>query len=197
MATSSQIEQDAGPAAGLAHPRARRRRGAQHARRPLDERLDHHGGQLAGVGLDAGARLGGPTGIGVARGADDREAQRVEHGAEHAAVAERQGADGVAVVGVAQGQERGAPALAPVGPVLEGDLEGLLHRHGAVGGKEEVGVVDRDHGGQGLGQLDHHRVAVAEHGAVGDLARLAARAASSSGTRWPSVLTQREEIASR
>ena len=35
------------------------------------------------------------------------------------------------------------PVDAPVDPVLEGDLERLLDRHRAVGGEEEVGVVDR------------------------------------------------------
>ena len=160
-----------GPA-GLAQRRHVRRLGAEHARGPLDERLNDHGGQLAGVGRHGGARLGRPTRIGVPRGADDGEAQGVEDGAEHPAVPQRQGADGVAVIGVAQGQELRAPLLPPVGPVLEGDLEGLLDRDGAVGRKQEVGRVDRHQRGQGLGQLDHHGVAVPEHGAVGHLAHL-------------------------
>ena len=146
--------------------------GAQHARRPLHQRLDDDGGQFAGMRLDGGAGLVGPARVGVAGRAHDGEAQRIEDGAEHAAVAERERADGVAVVGVAQGQEGGAARLAPVDPVLEGDLEGLLHRHRAVGGEEEVGIVDRHHRGQRLGQLDHDGVAVAEHGGVGHLGRL-------------------------
>ena len=46
---------------------------------------------------------------------------------------------------------------------------------GPVGGEEEVGGVDGDHGGQGLGQLDHHPVAVAEEGGVGHPVELAAQ----------------------
>ena len=60
---------------------------------------------------------------------------------------------------------------AAVHPVLERDLERLLDRARAVGRVEEVRVVDRDDAGQRLGQLDHHRVAVAEHRGVGALAR--------------------------
>ena len=116
--------------------------------------------------------LAAQSGIGVARGAHDREAQRLEHGAEHAAVTERERPDGVAVIGVAQGEEGRAPRLAPVGPVLECDLEGLLHRDRPIPSEEEVGIVDRDHCGQRLGQLDDHGVAVAQHGGVGDLGRL-------------------------
>ena len=86
--------------------------GHQHARRTLHEGLDHHRGQLAGVGLDGRAGLGGPAGVGVAGRAQHREAERVEDRAEDAAVAERERADGVAVVGVAQGEKAGAPVIA-------------------------------------------------------------------------------------
>ncbi len=99
----------------------------------------------------------------------------VEDVGAEAAVAERQRAHGVAVVGVAQGQVAGAAVDALVGPVLEGDLEGLLDRRGAVGGEQEVGAVHGHHGGQGLGQLHHHPVAVAEEGGVGHPVELAAQ----------------------
>ena len=69
-------------------------------------------------------------------------------------------------------RKRGAAVDAAVDPVLERDLEGLLDRHRPIRGEEEVGVVDRDHGGERLGQLDDDRVAVAQHGRVGDLAGL-------------------------
>ncbi len=68
----------------------------------------------------------------------------------------------------ARGQVAGASGHAEVGPVLEGDLERLLDRRRAVGGEQEVRVVDRHHLGQRLGQLDHDAVAVAEQGGVGD-----------------------------
>ena len=147
---------------------------------------------------DRGARLVGPTGIGVAGGADDREAQRLEDGAETPPSPSDREPIGVAVVRVAQRQELGAALDAAVDPVLECDLQGLLHGDRTVGGEEEVGIVHRHHGGQGLGQLDDHACcrcpSIVE---CATLAAWAARAASSSGTRWPRVFTQSEEMASR
>ena len=64
------------------------------------------------------------------------------------------------------------PVDAAVDPVLERDLERLLDGHRAVGREQEVRIVDRHHGGERLGQLDHDGVAVAQHGRVGDLAGL-------------------------
>ncbi len=97
-----------------------------------------------------------------------REAQRVEHVGAEAAVAHRERADGVAVVGAAE-REVGRAAGDPlVGPVLEGDLEGLLDGRGAVRGEQEAGVVDRHPRGERLGQLDGRHVAVAEERRVGD-----------------------------
>ena len=165
-------EQRARLTAGLAEPPHIGRGGAQHARRTLHQRLDDHGGQLLGVGLDGRARLVGPTRVDVAGRAHDGEAQRLEDGAEHAAVAERERADGVAVVRIAEREEARAAVDAAVDPVLERDLERLLDRHRPVGGEQEVRVVDRHHGGERLGQLHHHRVAVAQHGRVRDLAGL-------------------------
>ena len=86
-------------------------------------------------------------------------------GAE-AAVADRERADGVAVVRAAEREELRAPGDAAVGPVLERDLQRLLDRGRAVGREEEVRVVDRHDARQRLGQLDDHDVAVAEHGGV-------------------------------
>ena len=57
--------------------------------------------------------LARPSRVGVARRAHDREAQRLEHGAEHAAVAERERADGVAVVRVAEREEARARRRRP------------------------------------------------------------------------------------
>ena len=103
-----------------------------------------------------------------------REAQRVEDVGAEPAVAEGQGAHGVAVVGAAEGEEAVALRPADVDPVLERDLEGLLDGRRPVAGEQEPGVVDRHHRGQGLGQLDHHPVAVAEQRGVGHPVELVA-----------------------
>ena len=76
--------------------------------RSLDQRLDHHGGELAGVAVDGGHRLVGPAGVVVAGGADHGEAQRVEDVGPEATVAQRERAHGVPVVGVAERQIAGA-----------------------------------------------------------------------------------------
>ena len=81
-------------------------------------------------------------------------------------VAEGEGAHRVAVVGAAEGEEAAALGAADVDPVLEGDLEGLLHRRRPVAREQDAGVVDRHDRGQGLGQLHDHPVAVAEQGGV-------------------------------
>ena len=76
------------------------------------------------------------------------------------------------MVRIAEREEARATVDAAVDPVLERDLERLLDGHRPIRGEEEVGVVDRHHGGERLGQLDDDRVAVAQHGGVGDLAGL-------------------------
>ena len=145
-----------------------------HARRPLHQRLDHHRRQLVGVLVDDVDRHL-EVGVVVEAGRpQDGEPQGVEDVGAEAAVAEGQGADGVAVVGPAEGEEPAALGAADVDPVLERDLEGLLHRRRPVAREQETGVVDRDDRGQGLGQLDHHPVAVAEHGRVGHPVELVA-----------------------
>ena len=125
--------------------------GDQHPGRPLDQGLDHRRGQLGAVLVEGGHRLGDPVRIVVAGGADRREPQRIEQVGAEAAVAHRQRPDGVAVVGPPEGQVGGAAADRPVAPVLEGDLEGLLHRGRPVGGEQEAGAVHRHHLPQGLG----------------------------------------------
>ena len=112
------------------------------------------------------------------------------------AVADRERADRVAVVRPADARKV-VGSVAPVVPVLQGDLQGLFHCRRAVGGEEEVGVVDRHDRGQRLRQLDDDPVAVAEHRGVRARPSWARRASSSSGTWCPSVLTQSDEIASR
>ena len=102
------------------------------------------------------------------------------------------------MVRAAEGEVAIAAGDALVGPVLERDLDALLHGGGAVGREEEVRPVDGHDRGERLGQLDHDAVAVAEQRRVRDAVESApGSASSSSGTRWPSVVTHSDEMASR
>ena len=102
------------------------------------------------------------------------------------------------MVGAAEGQER----------VRAGDAPRLTQYWKAIfracstaaapsDGEQEVGVVDRHHGRQRLGQLDHDAVAVAQQVEWATRPSWSAMAWSSSGTRWPRVLTHSDEMASR
>ena len=73
------------------------------------------------------AREGGCSGCVEVGGPQHREAERVEDRGAEAAVADGEGSDGVAVVRAAEGEEGRATGDAAVGPVLERDLERLLH----------------------------------------------------------------------
>ena len=160
------------PPAGLSEPPDVGRVGAEHARGPLDEGLDDDRGQLACVRLDRGAGLVAPRGLGVARRAQHGEAKWVEDRGLEPAVAERECADGVPVVGVSEREEPVALGSAKVGPVLERDLERLLDGRRAVGGEEEPGTIDGHHDGERLGQLHHLGRTVPEHRRVGHATRL-------------------------
>ena len=140
--------------------------GDQHSGRALDQRLDHGRGQPQVVLVEGGEGLGHPVRVVVSGGAEDVEAQRVEQVGAEAAVAHRQRPDRVAVVGLAESQIGGAVGDAEVVPVLEGDLDGLLHRGGAVGGEQEVRLGHRHYFSQGLGQRDGRGVAVAKQRGV-------------------------------
>ncbi len=140
----------------------RRRIGHQHPRRPLHKRFDHDRRQRGTMFVDQGGGAGERIRGVVAGRADHVEAQRIEQVSAEPAGAHGQRSDGVTVVGVAEGQIPGAAGDATVGPVLEGDLERLLHRRGAVRGEQEVRPVDRHDAGQRLGELDDHAVAVPE-----------------------------------
>jgi len=89
----------------------------------------------------------------------------------------------------------GAPA--DVDPVLERDLERPLDRHRAVGGEGEVGLLDRDHPGQRLGQLDDDRVAVAEHRRVRHPGGLGGEGRIELGDPVPQGVDPSNEMASR
>ncbi len=87
----------------------------------------------------------------------------VEHVGAESPVSHRERTDGVPVVRAAEGEERRAARDPQVHPVLERDLQCLLHRAGAVGCEEEVRLVDGDAARERLGELDHDPIAVAEH----------------------------------
>jgi hypothetical protein len=140
------------------------RRVRDHARRPLDEGLHHHRGDL----LLAHRELPGDV-VGVPRLDPVRfEEQRLEGGVEERHAADRDRADRVAVVGALEADERGLPDVlsAAVPPVLERHLQRDLHR-----GRARVRVEDpvqprrgdpdkppRELGGAAVGEPQHRRV---------------------------------------
>ena len=171
--------------------------GHQHAGRTLHQRLEHHGGELGGVRLDGGAGLGRPRRVGVARSADDGEAQRFEDGAEHAAVAERERADGVAVVGVTQREE----AVRPGTPVLTQYWNAILSACSTAtapsAAKRKWGSSTGTTPARASASSTTTVLPLPSMVEWATRAACAARAASSSGTRCPSVLTHSDEMASR
>ena len=118
------------------------------------------------MGADHRHRGVGPARIVVARCAQDLEPQRVEHVGAESAGPHRDRPDGVAVVRAAESEVAGPGVNSLVRPELEGDLDGLFHGGGAVGGEQEMGFAHRHHRGEGLGELDGDPVAVPEQGAV-------------------------------
>ena len=124
------------------------------------------------MGLDAADHLGRPVRRGIAGRADHREPQRVEDGGAEPPVTEGEGAHGVAVVGVAEGEEPVVARLAAIDPVLECNLQRLLDGDGAVGSEQHVRILHRHHGGERLGELDRGTTAVPEQRRVGHPAQL-------------------------
>ena len=106
--------------------------------------------------------------------------------------------DGVAVVGAAEGQVAVAPGDALVRPVLERDLQRLLDGRGAVAGEEEVGLVDRARPAASASASSIATVlplpSIVEWATRSSWSR---SGSSSSGTRWPRVVTHSDEMASR
>ena len=139
-------EQHAGVLASGAEAADLVRFGHMDARRALHQRLDNDRGQAAGIGSQRRQGPLQPVRRRVARGAHHTgKTEQVEQLGPEPAGADRQRADRVAVIGVAQGQVGRPLRLASIPPVLEGDLQGLLDRGGAVGREQEAGVVDRHH----------------------------------------------------
>ena len=87
--------------------------------------------------------------------------------------------------------------FAPVDPVLKGHLERLLDGRRAVGGEEEVRPVDRHHARRASASSTTTALPLPNMVAWATRPSWSTRAASSSGTRWPSVFTHSEEMASR
>ena len=139
-------------------------------RRALDERFDDDGGDLAVVEVEDALEL---------RGVARRDVMRVEEKRAVALVeeldaADRDGADRVAVVGVAQGHVGAPLGLALLRPELERHLERDLRR-GRPGVRIEDALETRRRDlNQALGQLSGERVSQAEHGGVGDPVELIA-----------------------
>ena len=176
-----------------------RRIGHPHAGGALHERLDDHRGQLVGVGRDQGAGGVGPARVVVARGPQDGEAQRIEDVGAEPAGAEGDRAHGVAVVGAcpsARYRVRVGDAL--VGPELERDLERLLHRGRAVGGEQEVRFRHRAPAAPAPRPARSWPGCRCRACVVWATRSSCSRTAwSSSGTRWPRVVTHSDEMASR
>ncbi|MCY1513039.1 hypothetical protein D9M68_475200 [compost metagenome] len=128
-----------------------------------DRRLQFVG---AGQGVGLGAAAGGHPVLG--RRGDLRIV--LEHGLEgrgqRGVAGHRQGAHGRAVVGRLAADEHLALRLAPVEPVLAGDLQRRLHRLGATGGKEHPVETPAGEVHQALGEVQ--RRLVLELGAVGE-----------------------------
>jgi hypothetical protein len=133
-----------------------------HAGGTLHERLDDHRRELGRVSHDELDRRVEARGIVECGRADHGKPQGVEDVGAESVVANGKRAHRVAVISAAE-REKGAPRSPEVRPVLERDLQGLFHRRRAVGCIEKVRVVDGHDARQGLGELDHRTVPVAEH----------------------------------
>jgi hypothetical protein len=117
------------------------------------------------LGNHAGGRFETPRFREAGR-AQDGKAQGVEQLGPEPAVADRERPDRVAVVRASEREERRATGDTAIVPVLERDLQRLLHGGRAIGRVEEMRIVDGNDGGECLRQLDDDAIAVPEHGRV-------------------------------
>ena len=129
----------------------------------------------------------------------DVEQQRAVELVEEVDAADRDRADRVAVVGLAQADELGAPRLAAaLLPVLEGHLERDLDGGRAVVGVEDAAQPGRARSHQPRGELDRPPGARGRASSSARRGRAASRiAASMRGWRWPWTLHQSDETPSR
>ena len=105
--------------------------------------------------------------------------------------------DRVAVIGAPDREERRLALDALVRPVLVGDLRRLLDRGSAVGGKQEPRILDGNHFGKRLRELDHDAAAVAEHRRVRDTTELLAHGLVELGNSVAERAHQTDEMASK
>ena len=102
-----------------------------HAARPLDDGLNNHGGDGAGLGGQQGVQrrlrrvVAGQVGDQLARDHALEGGVEAVHG-----IAQRHGREGIAVIAAAEAEELLATRLALVVPVLGGDLQRDLDRDG-------------------------------------------------------------------
>ena len=138
----------------------------------LDQRLDDHRRDLLAVGGEDALEVGGVAGLGGV----GLEEQRPVGGVEEVDAADRDRADRVAVVGLAQVDEGGAAGVlaAALVLVLEGHLQRDLGRGRAGVRVEDAGEAGRGDLDQARGQLGGAGVGEAEHGRVGDAVELLA-----------------------
>ena len=144
----------------------------QHPGCALDQRLDDHRGDLLLVGGEDPLQVGGVAGLGRV----GLEEQRPVGGVEEVDAPDGDRADRVAVVGIAQVDERGAPPVlaAALLLVLEGHLQRDLGRGRAGLRVEDARKPRRRQLDQSCRQLGGSGMGEAEHGRVGDLVQLLA-----------------------
>ncbi len=188
-ATSSAIEQHVVPPGQFPHAAEIAARVHHHAGGGLDQRLDDHGGDppvfraehplqlFQVIGGQVFRRDAGRRAIAVGHGQAERlEQQRPEHGVKPLDAADAHAPQGVAVVGVAQGEVAGLfrPRIGPLPPILEGHFQGHFDGRGPVVGEEHVGQARRRQIDQPPGELDGRRVRRAQERDVGDAVQLRA-----------------------
>ena len=100
------------------------------------------------------------------------EQQRFVERVEQVDAADRDGAEGVAVVSILEADEARALRLAALSPPLERHLQRDLDGRRAAVGVEHPAQTGRRKAEQPLGQLDRGLVGEAEHGRVGDAPEL-------------------------
>ncbi len=117
--------------------------------------------------------------------AHDRKQQRRERACEDGVLAGRHRAHGVAVIGVPERHQRGAPRFSAIAPVLHGHLDGRFHRGRAVVGIEDARESGRNHLDQTLGQFHRGPVRASREHHVFELARLLGQRRIQLGMRMP------------
>ncbi len=152
------------------HPQVAGRVG-DHPGRALNQWLDDHRGDLISSGREDARHVGGVARLGLVGLEQQRPVGRVEE----VDATDRDRADRVAVVGVAEADEASPLGMAAaLLLVLEGHLQRHLGRGRAGVRVEDAGEAGRGDPGQAAGELGGAGMGEAEHGRVGDLVELLA-----------------------